>query len=95
MSRSCRRCFRGTVKEGCQEGVPKREVEEKRRKMRREKVTCEIAQEVVAGTKENRAKDSQAKCQAKLGLLANRKRRNGVRGRPAKRGPDGNAMGGR
>ena len=28
MSRSCRRCFRVTAEEGCQEEVPQREVEE-------------------------------------------------------------------
>ena len=66
MSRSCRRCFQVTAEEGCQEGAPKREVEKKRRKMRtaKEKVKYAIAQEVVAGIKENAGVREDAKSTA-------------------------------
>ena len=82
---------RSAKESGKEEGKDKEENGERR-------IRNEIAQKVIEGNCARRCRvdhteNSRAKCQAKLELFANRKRRRGGRGRLAKGGPDGSAMG--
>ena len=102
-SRSCQRCYLVKVEEGCQEEAQREKNGSQKRAERKKKTRSEIAQEVVAGIKEeasaqercqvDRTENCWAKGHAKLRLLTNRKRRRGGRERLARGGPDASTVG--